>query len=193
MNMDLPYTKEIIKNPQGIDCPVLNASKVDFKNALVARKSTLTLVKEARGGEKIETKNSTGKIESVYEAQKGEAIFVNIHNPKDMYVPGNSDGSRWQFKNVLNLGYEKAGNAEDGMWVKSTNTAKVLIETVTEPLCIKDAWGKGNHQFLYPGATLKQDPATQKVTGIDKEAFEATWEIIPSFFVMPSKSVRTNR
>lgn len=46
------------------------------------------------------------------------------------------------------------------------------------PTCIKDVWGSGRHQFLFEGASLKKNPETKKVTGIDKEAFDNTWEVI---------------
>ena len=62
--------------------------------------------------------------------------------------------------------------------VKSTSIAYLLPEISIIPTCIKDAWGVGAHQFLFEGATLKKDLKTGKVTGIDKVAFNETWEII---------------
>ena len=53
-----------------------------------------------------------------------------------------------------------------------------MPEIIIIPTCIKDAWGVGAHQFLFKGATLKKDLKSGKVTGIDKFAFDETWEII---------------
>lgn len=145
------------------------------------RKATETLVRRAEGGERIETKNSEKKVESVYIAQTGDAIFINLHNPDDVYVPGDADGSRWQFKDLEKKGYEITRDDQEngGVLVKSTKTAKLLHEVIQEPTCIKDAWGAGQHQFLFAGATLKQGD-NGRITGIDKEAFDATWEITSS-------------
>lgn len=176
--MPLQYTEELIKNPEGISCKVLDSRMVNFSAAVEGRKATETLVRRAEGGEQIETKNSEKKVESVYVAQAGDAIFINLHNPDDVYVPGNPDGSRWQFKDLTAKGYEITSEDHErgGVLVKSTKTAKLLHEIIEEATCIKDAWGTGQHQFLFPGATLKKDDKGN-VTGIDKEAFDATWEI----------------
>lgn len=177
--MRLPYTKEVITSPNGIPCTVLDTAKVDFDNALHGRKAATTLVRCAQGGERIETKNSKKIVEAIYVAQKGDAIFINLHHLEDIYVPGDSDGSRWKFKDLISKGYEITGEDQKngGILIKSTKTAKLLHESVQEPTCIKNAWGEGQHQFLFWGATLKQED-TGKITGIDKEAFDATWEII---------------
>ena len=137
-----------------------------------------TLVRRAEGGEQIETKNSENKVESVYTAQSGDAIFINLHNLDDVYVPADADGARWKFKDLEKKGYEitREDQENGGVLVKSTTTAKLLHEIIQEPTCIKDAWGEGQHQFLFSGATLKQGD-NGRVTGIDKEAFDATWEI----------------
>ncbi len=175
--MPLPYTAEIISSPDGIPCKVLDSKAVSFDGAVEGRKATETLVRCAAGGEAIETKNSEGRVESVYEASAGDAIFINLHNPEDIYVPGNPDGSRWQFKDLTSKGYEITGDDYEGggVRVKSTAKSKLLHEAVEEPTCIKDAWGEGQHQFLFEGATLKLNN-NGSVTGIDKEAFDATWE-----------------
>ena len=176
--MLLPYTNEVVASPDGIDCKVLDANAVDASGAVEGRKATQTLVRRAEGGEAIETKNKEGKVESVYTAKAGDAIFINLHNPDDIYVPGNADGSRWQFSELTSKGYEISGEDQErgGVLVKSTSTSKLLHEAVEEPTCIKDAWGEGQHQFLFAGATLKLN-ANGRVTGIDKSAFDATWEI----------------
>jgi len=176
--MSLPYLDETITSPNGINCRVLDVEQVDFTTAVQGRKSALTLVRCAMGGEHIETRNSQGKIESVYTARAGDAIFINLHNLDDMYVPSNGDGTRWQFGELASKGYDIVGDdtINGGTLIKSNKTADLLHEAITQPTCIKDAWGQGQHAFLYAGATLKRDGG--RITGIDKEAFDNTWEII---------------
>jgi hypothetical protein len=178
--MKLPYTAEAIKNPEGIPCRVLDRSGLDFSTAETGRKSAETLVKRASGGELIETRNAEGKLETSYTAQAGDAIFCNLHDEKDVYVPGKPDGTRWKFDALREMGYEIAnGTLQSGqVRVKNASAFKILHEVVDDDICIKDAWGKGQHQFLYKGASLKLN-ANGMVTGIDKSAFDATWEIIP--------------
>ena len=179
--MELIYTSETIVSPDGIECKVLDTSKVDFSEAMEGRKSKETIVLKANGGEKIDTINSEGKIESTYITKPGESIFYN--NEKDIYVPRDGNGNAWLFDKITDYGYEITEepyqfNDNTAIKVKSTNKAKVLPEIITIPTCIKDAWGEGAHQFLFEGATIKQDLLTGKVTGIDKEAFDQTWEIL---------------
>lgn len=176
--MRLPYTDETITSPDGIACRVLDVAQLDFSAAALGRKSALTLVRCAAGGEEIETKNSQGQIESVYTARAGDAIFINLHNLDDMYVPANADGTRWQFRDLASKGYDIVGDDDinGGTLIKGNKTAELLHEAIDAPTCIKDAWGQGQHAFLYAGATLKREGG--RVTGIDKEAFDNTWEII---------------
>ena len=160
---------------------VLDTSTVDFSEAMEGRKSKETVVLKANGNEKIDTINSEGKVESTYVTKPGESIFYN--NDKDIYVPRDGNGNAWPFEKISDYGYEITTepfqfNGNIAVKVKSTNKAKVLPEIITIPTCIKDAWGEGAHQFLYEGATLKKDPTNGKVTGIDKEAFDQTWEIL---------------
>lgn len=177
--MTLAYKEEWVDNPEGIACQVLDGAKVDFSSAVSGRKSAETLVRRAEGGEIIQTKNSDGQVESTYAAKDGDAIFINLHNLDDIYVPGNEDGSRWQFSELEDKGYEIVGDdhENDGIRIKSTSVSKLLVEAVQDPTCIKDAWGEGQHQFLFKGATLKFNDDGH-VTGIDKEAFDATWEVM---------------
>ena len=176
--MQLPYLAETIQSPDEIECGVLDALNVNLNKASTrGRKKAETLVKEAQGGEEIVTRNKEGQIESTYTAQKGDAIFVNLHNTDDVYVPGNADGSRWQFSELQQRGYDIIRNHPEtsGVIVKSAQTFKLFTNAVEKPTCIKDAWAPGQHQFLFTGATLKfQDNG--RVTGIDMEAFDATWE-----------------
>lgn len=185
----LLYKEELVASPDGTSCKVLDTQAVDFSHAVEGRKKTETLVRCAVGGERIETKNSEKKVETVYAAKAGDAIFINLHNPDDIYVPANPDGSRWQFKDLTSRGYEIMGDDHEngGVRVKSTQTAKLLHEAVEQPTCIKNAWGEGQHQFLFSGATLKQDNKCN-VTGIDKEAFDATWEITSQLRVPTSSA-----
>jgi len=159
--MDLLYTGEFIKNGNGIECEVLDVSKLDFSNAPVGRKNKKALVIKAKCGEKIETINALGLVESVFTASAGDAIFCN--SEKDRYVPRNSDGSAWKFDEITSYDYAKS---------------KLLIECIKKPTCIKNVWGEKAHQFLFNGATLKQDGKTGKVTGIEKEAFDTTWQVL---------------
>ena len=71
----------------------------------------------------------------------------------------------------------KQGLAQD-VFVKSTNKALLLVEIIQKPTCIKNAFGKNKHQFLYFGATLKKDIKTGQITGIDKNAFNSTWQVL---------------
>lgn len=174
----LPYTAETLQDPQGNLSRVLDTKMVDFTSAVMGRKKAETLARNALGGEQIVTRNKAGEIESTYVAQPGDAIFVNLHNTNDIYVPGKSDGSRLQFNNLAKEGYEtvRADVENNGVRIKSNVFSPLLVEAVTAPTCIKDAWGPGSHQFLFVGATLKQN-TDGAVTGIDKTAFDATWEI----------------
>lgn len=177
--MKLPFTDETIMSPDGVACRVLDTARVDFSGAATGRKTTETLVRCAQGGEKIETRNTGGKLESVYVAQKGDAVFINLHNENDIYVPGNPDGTRLQFAALEQNGFKITGDdmARGGVRVRSTAASKILHEAVEEACCIKDSWGPGKHQYLHPGATLKRAD-DGRVTGIDKSAFDATWEIM---------------
>ena len=168
------YTNEIVEL-NGLEFCVLDVSKLDFSNAKVGIKKQVTKVVCANGGEKIETKNCHGKIESITIAQKGDAIFCN--NQNDKYIPS-SNGVSWKFDNLQNYGYEIVKTKEDCVFVKSTNKALLLVEIIQKNTCIKDAFGKNKHQFLYVGATLKQDIKTGQITGIDKNSFNSTWQVI---------------
>lgn len=176
--MTLPYLDETLLSPDGIRCRVLDVARIDFAGAVTGRKAAETLVRRARGGEDITTRNAEGKVENTYVARTGDAIFINLHNRSDIYVPGNADGTRWQFDELEAKGYiilgEDAQNG--GIRVKNGAAARLLHEAVREASCIADAWGPGKHQFLFEGATLKLND-DGRITGIDKSAFDATWEL----------------
>lgn len=184
--MSLPYEDESVVSPDGIPCRVLDVGRVDFTKAQTGRKSAQTIVRRAVGGERLETKNREGEVESVYVAKADDAIFINRHNPQDAYVPSGSDGIRWKFNEIASKGYAVIGQENNDLIVKSTTTAKILHEIIQEPTCIKNAWGAGDHQFLFAGATLKKDDKG-KITGIAKDAFDATWEIVAPLSNNPPK------
>ena len=178
--MNLKYFDEYIKNPDGIDCRVLDVQNVDFSSSVMGRKAKETIVIRAKGNEKIDTINAKWLVETSYVTSEGNAIFYN--NEKDIYVPRKKDGTPWNFDDIEEHGYEITTdlfifNNSVAVKVKSTNIAYLLPEVIDAPTCIKDAFGVGNHQFLFEGATLKMDPNTLKVTGIEKGAFDTTWEI----------------
>lgn len=177
----LHYTDEFICNENGIKCRVLDISKLDFSMAYVGRKKTETMIIKANGNEKIETVNSAGLTESTYITTAGDAIFAN--SEEDIYVPRDSSGKAWQFDLIESYGYEIVSNefshnGNKAVKVKSTKLAYLLPEIILMPTCIKDAWGQGSHQFLFEGATLKKDMENGRITGIEKGAFDETWEII---------------
>lgn len=169
------YKNEFIENEEGISCQVLDIESLNFNNCPYGIKSKVTMVLNAKGGEKITTITSGG-IEGVYVAEKGDAIFCNSES--DIYVPHDSNGKAWKFNDLKEHNYEIV-NSEDGCaYVRSNNKALVMIGCIEKPTCIKDAWGKGSHQFLFEGATLKKDLNSGAITGIDKKAFEETWLVL---------------
>ena len=155
---------------------VIDTEKLDFSNAKMGIKSKITKVYNARGGEKIITRNKNNEIESVVIAKKNDAIFYN--NDSDMYIPTDSNGNHWKFDKIETYGYKIVKNHENYVEIQSNNKALLLVGCVEKESVIKDAFGKGQHQFLYQGATIKKDIKTGAISGIDKVAFESTWKII---------------
>lgn len=96
---------------------MLDTSRLDFNKAVLGRKSAETLVICAKGGEEIVTRNAQGKVEATCVAKAGDAIFVNLHDRNDTYIPS------WPYSELLNMSFA--------------------------------------------------------ITGIDKAAFNATWEFLP--------------
>jgi hypothetical protein len=92
----LPVTGEFIKDPNGITCPVLDVTKIDFTNSVSGRKSATTRVVCATGNEITSQEFNGLKESSDYLPKAGEAIFIN--GPTDMYVPGDAKKGRLQFK-----------------------------------------------------------------------------------------------
>ena len=169
----LKYTKQIIKF-NNIEFKVLDVEKINFSHAKVGIKKQLTKVVCAKGGEKIITQNNQGEIENITIAQTGDAIFCN--NKNDKYIPS-TNGKSWKFDNLQSYGYEIITTEKNCVYVKSTNKALLLVEIIKQPSCIQHAFGYNKHQFLYKGATLKKDINTGKITGIDKYAFDKTWQV----------------
>lgn len=172
----LPVTGEYITDPHGISCPVLDTSKIDFSHSVSGRKIATTLVRRANEGEGLGQKFQGGQETFEYITKEGDAIFVN--GPTDQYVPPSKDGGRLKFNDLEQNGFKIASSSQNEAQVKSP-PAKLLVGIIDARVCIKNAWGNedkpDNHQFLSPGATLKQG-GDGKVTGIDKEGF-TKWEI----------------
>lgn len=171
------YTNQIIEF-NCVKFKVLDVDKLDFSCAVYGIKKTITKIIKANGGEIIETKNKNGEIESVTVAEFGDAIFCN--NQDDKYIPRDSLGNAWKFDKIESYGYRIVETGENCMYIQSNNKALCLVEAINQPTCILNAWGEGNHQFLYSGATLKKDLKTNIVTGIDKSAFDSTWQVLES-------------
>lgn len=172
--MNIYKNETIIFN--GITFKVIDEQKLDFTNAKMGFKSAKTKVVCAKGGEIIETKNNEGKIECISKAEKGSAIFCN--NDADRYIPRNSNGQCYKFNEIEKHGYDIVESKDDYIIIQSNNKALLLFDLIKEPSCIKDAWGEGQHQFLYEGAVIKKDCKNAKITGIDKVAFKNTWTIL---------------
>jgi hypothetical protein len=179
--MDLPYLDEFIKSDDGISCQVLDVLRVDFAQASCGYKKSETLVRPTQENEVIETINKDGLIETSYVAKAGDALFQNIHDKNDRYVPRNADGSAWKFDELARRNYKVVAQGEnmDGVLVVNMEQSKVLHRAIDRPTCLKDAWGKEIHQFLFAESTLKLNN-DGRITGIDSQAFKETWQVIPN-------------
>jgi hypothetical protein len=183
---DIPaanYKEEFIENYDGVKCKVLDVDALDFTKGLTGRKKTETVVLKANGGEEVVATNAMGMTESKYVTSPGDAIFFN--NESDIYVPRDKQGKTWNFDEVEKHGYDLVSGTfrvgeNDAIRVISNKYAKLLKEIILIPTCIKNAWGEGSHQFLSEGATLKRDLETGAITGISKDSFDRTWEIVPN-------------
>lgn len=176
--MSLSYTDTFINSDDKTPCQVLDLASVSFEKAAEGHKSAQTLVREAKVGELIVTRNKEGKVETSYRTQEGDAIFQNLHDENDVYVPRNQDGTPWKFFELEQRNYKIVGKHQEtgGALVVNLETSKLLHKVIDRPTCLKDAWGKGQHQFLYEGSTLKLNN-DGRITGIDSEAFDKTWTI----------------
>lgn len=136
------------------------------------RKTALTRAYIASPEEEIITRHSSGE-ESRYTAQGGEVVFNN--GGGDIFVPRNDNGEP-NGRKVLEDKYElQNGSLEagDAKYIPAAAASKLLIGTNPEPIRIMNPWGAGSTQDLPAGSTLKLDG--DKVTGIEKGAFDKTW------------------
>lgn len=74
--MSLNFTGETVDNGQGVQCDVLDTSKIDFTEAVRGRKTALTLVRKAEGGEPTGQNFKAGPEGAEYVARAGDAIFI---------------------------------------------------------------------------------------------------------------------
>jgi hypothetical protein len=186
-------------NEHGTKCLVLDTDKIDFSNAKHARKKATTLVIEAHGGENTAQIFANGKeTQWPYTAQKGDAIFIQgdieaglnfmktgevseTHGPIDVYVPDNaklSSTGRLQFKDLETEGFEilPPQDWDIGTMVKSP-PAKILHEANQYWVCITPKKEGGQIKFFPPKSSFKL--LDGQVSGINKIAFDETWEILP--------------
>lgn len=175
----MKYTDEFICQ-DGIIYHVLDVTSVDFTNAYYGVKIKKMLVLEAKGDEQIITVNSHGLTESTYITSLGDAIFVL--NDADIYVP-KIDGKPLKYCDLSINDFEIVGldntyPAYNSCLVFNKRVYKLLPNIIMMPTVILNAFGEGSHQFLYTGATLKQDLKTGAVTGIDEKEFEHSWDIV---------------
>jgi len=175
MTKRLPYLNQTVLSPDGTPCRVLFVEGLCFDGAPIGRKCSTTLVRRARQNEQVVTFFSDGTVESVTQANENDAIFEN--SPTDRYIPRDASGNPFNFQHIEQYGYQIVEQGSSDCLVKSKLFAKLLVGAVRQPTCILDAFGEGNHQFLFVGATLKQDILSGKITGISKEAFVKTWKI----------------
>jgi len=136
------------------------------------KKTTVTKAYIAVPGEEIITKHGSGE-ENRYTASGGEIVFDN--GGGDKFVPRDSEGKSngaqlLQTKYQLLKGSLEAGDAE---FIPATKASKILIGVNPDPIRILNPWGPDTTQDLPAGSTLKLDG--NKVTGIEKAAFEKTW------------------
>jgi len=196
----LTYKDTHMTNENGIKCRIIDVENTDFSKAQRGRKATLTMVIEAQGGEHTAQIFANAKeTQWPYTAQKGDAIFVQgdipaclkyietgvveeKHGPIDVYVPDNaklSKTGRVQFKDLYEEGHElqPIDTNKSGTFVKSRNTdAKILHEANKVWACI--AYPDDQVKFFPPNSSFKL--LDGKVSGINQEAFDTTWELLPT-------------
>lgn len=136
------------------------------------KKTALTKAYFAKPGEEIVTRHDSGE-ETHYKAQGGEVVFDN--GGGDKFVPrdeeGKSNGAQLlKDKYELQRGSLESGDAE---YMPLSIPSKLLIGINPDPIRIMNPWGAGSTQDIPAGSTLKLDG--NKVTGIEKTAFEKTW------------------
>lgn len=174
------YLDENLVSPCGTICKVLDTASIDYSSFVPAVKKVFPLVFRANGGELIEAKNQDGTIETTVIADVNDAIFMSPTNINDLYIPQGIHGGRLKFDELEENGFKviKFLSFTAIVIAKQLTPCLVLLNSIHTPTCIKDAFGPGRHQFLYPGAVLKK--TERGVSGISKEIFDSTWEVLES-------------
>ncbi|MBK68094.1 MAG: hypothetical protein CMP22_08210 [Rickettsiales bacterium] len=187
----LTFTGEFRRDPQGNMCPVLDVSKLDFEQAPLYQKKPTKVIRVCEKGIFGLQRFANGLETYPREAKIGEALFIN--GVEDTYVPTSKDGGRLMFDDLEANGYDVISKYGDQALVKSP-PAKLLVGVVNQPICLKCVWGDddvpANHQFLYPGAVLKQKPGKTRVTGMDKKGFEK-WGLIKGASNIPKPTLKS--
>lgn len=216
--IELPYFNKFVEVPseignEKIQYQELNVEELarnfeQFKPTQ-GRKIAKTIVIRARGGENIVTYNNKGEIETSYTVKKdGTCIFANtpdgkydpntVYNPTDIYVPRDKNEIEWDFDTLLSrnykavrdehpkvVGYEEYKNI---VLVESTETFPILHEAIKKPTVIVDSEGK--KLFYLPGATITLNKGN-KISLIDKDAFDNTWEVVSNKTQGKDEEIRT--
>lgn len=176
MNISKAYIDRYIETPDGIRAQILDPSRIDFSNSVMARKISKILIEKAVGGEEIVTRNIYGQVETIYTTQPGDAIFNYPHCLDDRYVPADSIRRRWKYDDVLIRDDLNIEFSDGCTYLVGGSPCQVLPNVIDRVTCLENLWGQGQHQFLYPGATLVLRDNLQ-VSGVDQAAFMMGWEL----------------
>ncbi len=180
--MTLTYKNEFIKDAEGHPHAVLDVTRSDFANdetATHGKKTAPTFAFRGKAGQKVITSQG-GNTETSFVCDGGEIVFVNRlpNGQMDIYVPRDNSG-RSTGEQILKDDYKLlSGSLSEppgALFQPNARPARILLEAITQPTVIVDAYGAGQHQFLAEGATLKISGST--VTGINQAAFDATWSV----------------
>jgi len=140
----------------------------------LGKKFKETFVYIAQKGEIISTEHNSVE-EARYEAKGGEIVFDN--GGGDKFVPRDNAGES-NGKIILNEKYQLvSGSLEEGnaKFIPSSPPSKILVGINKDYIRILNPWGENSTQDLPPNSVLKLNG--EKVTGIEKDAFEKTWKI----------------
>lgn len=185
----VPYTGEIVTDPHGQPSHVIDVDRIDFNDpaALWGLKTDRTFVRVASGQETIQTVVDGCTEMKAFDIKPGDLIFGNYTNDDavdlshDVYAPTHPDGRGWTLADLPKFGYQIVGedNVNGGLQAIDTVPHRLFRESVQMNSCIPDRSGNGRHQFLYPGATLREK-TMGGVVGVHKHAFDTTWTIVPN-------------
>ncbi len=199
----LTYTGNTIISNEGHECKVIDVDATDFSNASLGRKSSVTMVVEAQGGENTaQIFENAQETQWPYIAVAGDAIFVqgdidaclkymatgevdNKHGAIDIYVPDNaklSETGRLQFQNLEAEGYEVQPQQDGSQTYVKSPSASILEEANTDWACI--AYEGKQVKFFPPRSSFKLLDGV--VSGINPEAFDETWEVLEGQMDIPS-------